>query len=173
MMAESPEIKPIPTSLSPTEQFAQYLGRRGKRMTPQRELIVEQIFSHHDHFDVEELLDHLRDLISQRRVSRPTVYRTLAELVDAGLLRKITIGTRAVYEHEYGYPSHDHFFCQSCGALIEFRSPALEKLRDRLAREHGFQVLGHRMFILGLCRECQRQDRSSVKPCLEPPGLPR
>jgi Fur family ferric uptake transcriptional regulator len=172
MVSEPSEIKPLRTKATPAEQFAQYLARRGKRMTPQRELIVEQIFSHHDHFDVEELLNHLQALINQRRVSRPTVYRTLAELVAAGLLRKITIGPRAVYEHEYGYPSHDHFFCQSCGALIEFHAPALEELRDRLAQDHGFEVTGHRMFILGLCRDCKVQDRNSVKPRLESPGLP-
>lgn len=165
-------VGPIPTKVSPHEQFARYLSRKGKRMTRQRELIVRQIFSHHDHFDVEELLSHLRSGSQCSQVSRPTVYRTLAELVEAGLLRKITIGSRAVYEHEYGYVAHDHFFCQHCGRLIEFRSRELERLRDRLAKAHHFEVVAHRMFILGICRNC-RQDRAS-RP--RPPatlGLPR
>ena len=62
----------------------------------QRRLIVEQVFSHHDHFDADELLDHLHPLMAQRHLSRPTVYRTLSELVEAGMLRKMVLrGPRA------------------------------------------------------------------------------
>ena len=56
----------------PTERFAQFLQARGKRLTPQRRLIVEQVFSHHDHFDADELIDHLQPLLAARRkLSRP------------------------------------------------------------------------------------------------------
>jgi Fur family ferric uptake transcriptional regulator len=170
-MAKNHGLRSTATNVSATKHFAEYLSRKGKRMTRQRELIVAQIFSHHDHFDVEELLDHLRDLVQRGKVSRPTVYRTLTELVDAGLLRKITIGKRAVYEHEFGYPAHDHFFCQNCGKLIEFHSRALEQLRDRLARQHRFAALGHRMFILGLCSDCQAQTEPTGASRMESPGL--
>jgi Fur family ferric uptake transcriptional regulator len=141
--------------LPPVEQFARFLQSTGKRVTQQKRLIVEQVFSHHDHFDAEELLDHLRSLILQRKVSRPTVYRTLAELVDAGMLRTMTLDGRSIYEHEYGYPSHDHLHCRQCNELIEFHSAELERIRDAVAKEHDFEVIGHRMFITGLCRRCQ------------------
>ncbi|HUT95648.1 MAG TPA: Fur family transcriptional regulator [Thermoguttaceae bacterium] len=147
----------VQVKLPPMEQFAQFLQRRGKRITRQRRLIVETVFSHHDHFDADELMGHLRDLIAKREVSRPTVYRTLSELVEAGLLRKMTLGGRSVFEHEYGYPSHDHLYCQVCNRLIEFQSDALERLRDKVARRHDFQVVGHRMFITGICSDCRRR----------------
>ncbi len=150
----------VAVRLPPVERFAQYLQTTGKRVTQQKQLIVEQVFSHHDHFDVEELLDHLRPLTAQRKVSRPTVYRTLAELVEAGMLRKMELSGRSVYEHEYGYPSHDHLFCQNCNQLIEFHSAQLERIRDAVAKEHQFQVFGHRMFVTGLCRDCQRKDQA-------------
>jgi len=144
---------------SPMEQFAEFLQRRGKRITRQRRLIVETVFSHHDHFDADELMGHLQELIAQRKVSRPTVYRTLSELVEAGLLRKMTLGGRSVFEHEYGYPSHDHLYCQVCNRLIEFQSDALGRLRDKVARQHDFQVVGHRMFVTGICSDCRRRQR--------------
>jgi Fur family ferric uptake transcriptional regulator len=142
---------------SPAEQFARFLQGRGKRVTRQRRLIVDTVFSHHDHFDADELMDHLQELIAKRELSRPTVYRTLAELVEAGLLRKMALGGRSVFEHEYGYPSHDHLYCQRCNRLIEFHSEALERIRDEVARQHHFQVVGHRMFVTGVCRECRRR----------------
>jgi Fur family ferric uptake transcriptional regulator len=146
-------------SLPPLERFAEYLKSRGKRATRQRLAIVQQVFSHHDHFDADELMAHLEDSIARRTLSRPTVYRTLAELVDAGLLRKMALGGRSVFEHDYGYPRHDHLYCQVCNTLIEFHSAALEHLRDRVAREHDFQVVGHRMFVTGICAACRRAQR--------------
>ena len=145
--------------LPPLERFAEYLKSRGKRVTRQRHLIVQQVFSHHDHFDADELMAHLEDSIARRRLSRPTVYRTLGELVDAGLLKKMTLGGRSIFEHDYGYPRHDHLYCQVCNTLIEFHSDALERLRDRVAGEHDFQVLGHRMFVTGICAACRRRAR--------------
>jgi Fur family ferric uptake transcriptional regulator len=156
-MPDDFSLRSVHVPLSPMERFGQFLRTRGKRNTIQRKLIVEQVFSHHDHFDADELMDHLQELIAQRRVSRPTVYRTLGELVEAGLLRKMTLGGRSVYEHDYGYPRHDHLYCQICNRLIEFHSEALERLRDRVAREHDFQVLSHRMFVTGICSDCQRR----------------
>lgn len=155
-MTRSFSLGPINVQLSAEERFSQFLQTSGKRITQQRRIIVEQIFSHHDHFDADELIDHLRDLIVQRKVSRPTVYRTLAELVEAGLLRQMSLGGRSIYEHDYGYPSHDHLYCQMCNRLIEFHSADLERIRDAAARAYDFQVQSHRMFVTGVCAECRR-----------------
>lgn len=141
----------------PMERFAEFLQRRGKRVTQQRRMIVEQVFSHHDHFDADELMDHLQEMISRRKVSRPTVYRTLAELVEAGLLRKMSLRGRSVYEHDYGYPRHDHLYCQVCNRLIEFHTERLDRLCDEVARQHDFHVHSHRMFVMGICADCRRR----------------
>ena len=155
-MAKGFSLRSVQVKLPPAERFAQFLAGRGKRLTRQRELIVQQVFSHHDHFDADELIDHLQPLITERQLSRPTIYRTLGELVEAGMLRAMSLGGRNVYEHQYGYPSHDHLYCQSCNKLIEFHSGELEKLRDAVARRHQFEVFSHRMFVVGICADCRR-----------------
>lgn len=159
-MPEDFSLRAVSPPLPPVERFAQYLQSHGKRVTQQRRLIVEEVYSHHDHFDADELMEHLQDLIAQRKVSRPTVYRTLAELVDARLLRKMSLGGRSVYEHDYGYPSHDHLHCEVCNKLIEFHSEEMERLRDAVAAKHSFQVRNHRMFVNGICRDCQQRESS-------------
>jgi Fur family transcriptional regulator, ferric uptake regulator len=151
-------LRSVAVRLPPTERFGQYLQTTGKRITQQKRVIVEQVFSHHDHFDADELLEHLRPLVAQRKVSRPTVYRTLAELVAAGMLRKMEMSGRSVYEHEYGYPSHDHLYCERCNQLVEFHSAELERIRDAVAKEHRFEVIGHRMFVTGICSKCLREE---------------
>jgi Fur family ferric uptake transcriptional regulator len=146
----------VEVSLSPLQRFQQYLQSCGKRVTQQRRTLVEQIFSRHEHFDAEDLTEELIRHQGSRRVSRPTVYRTLAELVDAGLLRKMNLEGRAVYERDYGYPQHDHLHCQRCNRLIEFRSDDLLRIRDTVARQRKFRVTGHRLIITGICHHCQK-----------------
>ncbi len=90
-------------------------------------------------------------------VSRPTVYRTLKEFVDAGLLRSFELNGRAVYEHDYGYPQHDHLYCTKCNKLYEFRSDELSAMIDEIAKTRRFRVRGHRLTVEGVCDECTKQ----------------
>ena len=143
----------VEVSSSPQERFADFLQSKGKRITQQRRILVDYVFKRHDHFDAEELILNLAQQPEGRKVSRPTVYRTLNELVDAGLLRRMKLRGRAIYEHDYGYPQHDHLYCTSCEQLIEFQSSELQSLRRAVARgvrlpRHGPPAdhLGH------LCR---------------------
>ncbi|MBX7167682.1 MAG: transcriptional repressor [Pirellulales bacterium] len=165
---ETPHAEPgrfslgeVHVSLTPLERFQEFLQSRGKRVTQERRTIVEEVFRNHEHFDADNLLELLNRNVPGHRVSRPTVYRTLTQLVEAGLLRKMTLGGRAVYEHDYGYPQHDHLHCQKCDKLIEFSSDEIKPLRDAVAREHNFRVLGHRLIISGICADCSRPARPS------------
>ena len=103
-------------------RFEEYLQSRGMRMTQQRRLLLEHVFSRHEHFDADALIEQMPSSGKEGHVSRPTVYRTLNEFVDAGLLRRFQLGGRAVYEHDYGYPQHDHLHCLECQKLIEFKA---------------------------------------------------
>ena len=119
--------------------------------------LVDHVFSHHEHFDADQLMEQLPSSGQPGHVSRPTVYRTLSELVEAGLLVRMDLGGRSVYEHDYGYPNHDHLHCTVCDKLIEFQSADLVGIRDAVARQNAFRVTGHRLIVSGVCSECQRR----------------
>jgi len=152
----------VDVAMTPRERFAEFLQARGKRITRQRQMIVEHVSSHNEHFDAEQLLEGLRKTSHGARASRPTVYRTLTEMVDAGLLKKMVLGGRAVYEHDYGYPQHDHLHCTSCQQLIEFSSDELLRIRNAVAGQHQFRAQGHRLIITGICADC-RSNRSKSR----------
>lgn len=156
-MSSNFSLGKVEVSLTPTERFEEFLKSRGKRVTQQRRLIVEDVFAQHDHFNADELCDVLQK--AGRDVSRPTVYRTLNEMVEAGLLRKMTIGSRSVYELDYGYPQHDHLYCEKCDKLMEFQSEEIVRIREQVAREFSFRVSGHRFIVYGICDECQKRSR--------------
>ena len=161
--SESFALGSVEVALSPVERFREFLESRGKKFTSQRELLVETIFSRHDHFEADELVESLA-YGHDTKVGRATVYRTLTELVNAGLLRKLELSDRVVYEHDYGYPQHDHLHCEKCQKLIEFQSDEILKLRDEVAAKYGFRVASHRLIITGVCQECRQANRRRKRP---------
>ncbi|MGC6446249.1 MAG: Fur family transcriptional regulator [Rubripirellula sp.] len=162
-MSNSESLEPLRVSLSPQERFEEYLQTRGLRQTNQRKFLIEAVFEEHDHFDADELIDRLPRRGEENYVSSATVYRTLREFVDAGLLKSFQLDGRTVYELDYGYPQHDHLYCTVCRSLIEFQSDELMATRDQVAAEKGFRVSGHRMIIQGICKDCSKMRRKKRK----------
>lgn len=158
-MTEEFTLGNVQVAQSPTARYEEYLQSRGKRMTQPKKQLLEHVYSRHEHFDAESLIEQLPTSGQQGHIGRATIYRALKEFVDAGLLREFKLGGRSVYEHDYGYPQHDHLHCLKCEKLIEFQSDELIELRDAVAREHRFRVHGHRLIISGVCESCRTSNR--------------
>src|SRR5436305_3959097 len=148
------QLPAVEVSQSPESNFQEYLGSRPRpqRYTDQQRDMVQYIFSRHNHFDADQLIDDMKK--AGFRVSRATVYRTLGKLVDAGLLRRLELGPRMYYEHDYGYPQHEHMQCGQCGKMIEFQSPAIEAAMREVCRQHFFNAVAHTLIVRGTCAEC-------------------
>ena len=146
----------VEVSQSPESKFREYLASRPRpqRYTDQQRDMVRFIFAQHNHFDADQLIDDMKR--SGFPVSRATVYRTLAKLVDAGLLRRLELGPRMFYEHDYGYPQHEHMYCEKCGSVIEFQDAALDSLIHDVCQQNNFQTNGHTFIIRGICTACNR-----------------
>jgi Fur family ferric uptake transcriptional regulator len=150
-----PSLGTVTVAQSPEERFDEYLQSRGKRMTQQKRQLLKRVFERHEHFDAESLIEQLMAVDKAGRIGRATVYRFLKELVEAGLLREFQLDGRSVFEHDYGYPQHDHLYCRECHKLYEFHNEELIKLRDSIAQENNFRVTSHRFIIFGTCEECR------------------
>ena len=156
------KIQSANLSRPPQERFEDYLQSRGMRNTEQRRTLLDIVFAEHEHFDADQLIARLPIRGAKGYVSRPTVYRTLNEFVDAGLLKRFELDGRSVYEHDYGYPEHDHFYCNRCQELIEFQDPGLSELIESISQTHQFQLRNHRLIISGVCESC-RKSRKRVR----------
>ncbi len=152
--AQRDHLTPLVVTNSPVEKFREFLEIRGEKLTERRRVQVEHIFNSHKHFDADELVRDLHD--AGHRVSRATVYRTLRLLVEAGLLREMRLTNRSAFEHDYGYPAHDHLHCTTCNRIVEFRNDEILRLRDAISLAHGFRPAGHRFLISGVCAACSR-----------------
>jgi Fur family ferric uptake transcriptional regulator len=132
-------------SLTPIEsRCAEY----GLRMTGQRRVIAQVLSSATDHPDVEEV--HRRAHALDPRISLSTVYRTLKLFSAKGILERHDFGHgRGRYEAAMG-EHHDHLLDVETGRVIEFSNADIEALQVRVARELGFELVGHRLELYGV-----------------------
>ena len=92
---------------------------------------------------------------TNHRSSRATVYRTLALLVDAGLLGEIELGgEQTTYDPNFlDRPTHNHLVCIDCGRIVEFEDSHVELLNDCLTRRLGFQPVRQSIRIEACCEK--------------------
>ncbi len=81
------------------DEFRRFLALAGKRLSHERAIVAEEVFSSREAFSTDDLIERLPQRDDGRRVSRSSVYRTLALMEEARLLRKVSMGTyRDAYE---------------------------------------------------------------------------
>jgi Fur family ferric uptake transcriptional regulator len=84
-------------------------------------------------------------------VGLATVYRVLMQFEQAGLLvRHHFESGKAVYELNEG-KHHDHLVCLQCGRVEEFYDAEIEKRQQRIARERGFEISEHALYLYADC----------------------
>ncbi|MGK6316135.1 Fur family transcriptional regulator [Neorhizobium sp. DT-125] len=134
------------TDLSKT--LEELCAEKGMRMTDQRRVIARILQESDDHPDVEEL--YRRSSRVDPRISISTVYRTVKLFEDEGIIERHDFRDgRSRYE-TVPEEHHDHMIDLNTGNVIEFRSAEIEALQERIAREHGFRLVGHRLELYGI-----------------------
>jgi len=113
------------------------------RMTGQRRVIARVLSAADDHPDVEEL--YRRANAVDARISLSTVYRTLKLFEAKGILEHHDFGAgRRRYERARRR-HHDHLIDVESGRVIEFQNDEIERLQQRVARDLGFKLIGHKL----------------------------
>lgn len=136
-----------------TAELNRYLASKGMKSTRQRDAVAEVFFSTSGHISAEDL--YLMVTKKHPGIGLTTVYRTLKLLTEAGLAKERRFGEpQGVYEKNDTDKHHDHLICTSCGKIIEFKEPSIEKMQDDVAERYGFIVHDHKMELYGLCKTC-------------------
>ena len=88
-------------------------------------------------------------------VGLATVYRVLTQFEQAGLLvRHHFEGGKAVYELNEG-SHHDHLVCLQCGRVEEFYDSDIEKRQIKVAKDRGFAIHDHQLYLYADCIKAQ------------------
>ena len=118
----------------------------GIRMTAQRSLIIETLLESDDHPDADRV--YRRAVERDQSISLPTVYRALNLFEGAGIIKKINMNDgKARFEPVRN--DHDHLIDADNGLIHEFQNKELKKILDSIAKEMGYEVIEHRIEIVG------------------------
>ncbi|HUO81628.1 MAG TPA: ferric iron uptake transcriptional regulator [Gammaproteobacteria bacterium] len=129
------------------------LRRAGLKVTLPRLKILEILDNdRHRHLSAEDLYKAL--LESGEDIGLATVYRVLTQFETAGLVNRHHFeGGHSVFELDDG-AHHDHIVCVKCGRVDEFVDDVIEKRQKDIARQTGYEMTDHSLYIYGVCSAC-------------------
>ena len=135
------------------EKFRRHLHQKRRKVTDGRTQVFKEVMNAHGHFAAEEIVKFCRK--NNRKVSRATIYRSLRELLEAGVIRETAFGEKHQhYEHIYDEKPHHHARCIRCGEMIEFPDLQEDRIYVPFLKKKGFEILGHEMHFYGICAKC-------------------
>jgi Fe2+ or Zn2+ uptake regulation protein len=139
--------------MNSVDHFCTQLKAQGRRVTPQRRAIIQALVENHSHPTAEQVLTRVRG--NMPNLSPATVYNTLHELVDIGVLQELDLG---LGERHYDvFPAnHAHLVCSRCGRIedVPCNSEALMPSSEHM---HGFLLKECNVVFRGYCPACASQ----------------
>ncbi len=142
------------TEQSTTAAYIDSLRPPGSKRSSKRDRIVDVFLRQDGHLTADDLVDLIRK--EDQRISRATVYRTLAWMEAAGIARKVDFGEgRFRFEHSYRHPRHFHLICKNCNQSMEFLSSDIEQMIEEVADARAFTVSQVVVQLYGTCEACR------------------
>ena len=126
--------------------FRRKLKADGLKYTPERAQVLDTVVRFDGLFEAEGVLRQVK--LSNVRVSKATVYRTIKLLQEAGIIQRVLFDAeQAHYQLVYGRTPQDLIIRLDTGALVPIDLPELIALREAVCRAHGLTAKGHRLHI--------------------------
>lgn len=118
----------------------------GLKMTGQRKLILQVLNNSTDHPSVEDVYARAQAL--DPSVSMATVYRTLNLLDEMNLVIRHEFNENFA-RFEITGEHHHHLIDLETGDVVEFQNEKLERLKEEIARELGYELIDHTLELYG------------------------
>ncbi|MDX6254165.1 MAG: Fur family transcriptional regulator, ferric uptake regulator [Frankiales bacterium] len=127
-------------------------GAAAHRLSRREQLVLAALSGRARPVTAQELYAELRG--TRDAVGLSTAYRIVHALTDRGLLHVFALEGGETGYRACGGRSHEHLVCKECGDVQEVDGATMRAAVAMLPTE-GFQVLAHRLELVGRCRTCQ------------------
>ena len=135
------------------EQMLDRLRERDCRITPQRVALLRLLAVDEEHSSASHLHQQLRTQFPT--TSLATVYKTLNLLKEMGEVVEFGFSDDDNrYDGARPFP-HPHLICVQCRKIVDTDTSLASSLVKDVAADSGYQIIGHRLDLYGLCPECQ------------------
>ncbi|MGM9858363.1 MAG: Fur family transcriptional regulator [Bacilli bacterium] len=128
-----------------------------KRLTMQKEIILEAVNELACHVTSEMVFDHIHS--SFPHISKATVYRNLRSLAEDNLIRKISLPGE-VDRFDHIVIPHYHARCNCCGKIFDVAIKTKDNLNESVILPDGFKSDDHEILFTGLCKSCLEKHKS-------------
>lgn len=136
------------------EDLIGQLKEKGLKITPQRLAILDSLLEKcREHPGATMIFNEARK--KAKRVSLSTVYATLKEFSENGLIRQLEFD-RMENRYDVDLSDHVNLICNRCGKIVDYAVPESLAPRD-IARKSGFIVTDTRLEFHGYCRDCLKR----------------
>lgn len=128
----------------------------GLKVTLPRLKILDMLEkSSNRHLSAEDMYKALMD--NGEEIGLATVYRVLTQFEAAGLVKRHHFeGGNSVFELSES-EHHDHILCVKCGRVDEFIDEIIEERQHVVAKEMGYQMTDHSLYMYGVCAACNKE----------------
>lgn len=138
-----------------------YLAAHGMRKTPERYEILRAACAMTGLFSIDELAQRMQDEATFQ-VSRVTLFNSLETFVDARLVIKHSLKRAALYECNIENKPRVYLVCDKCDTVKSMeKSDVMNYLRT--LRSRSFVVRQPVLYLHGLCKKCDIQQRKQMK----------
>jgi Fur family ferric uptake transcriptional regulator len=146
--------------INQVEEYIDFLNIVSKRLeshnqilTLNKSMILEILFENSEHLSAEDIIE-LSKYKKDCLLKTTTVYRALSAFEALGIVHSILVNDKKRYETNFK-EHHDHLICVKCNSIIEFINSKVEKEQEKIAKQQGFKLLTHTMYLYGVCKDCQ------------------
>lgn len=137
------------------DEVLEVLRAQGKRVTPQRSLLLQVIRQSKGHLDADEIYRLARE--KDPRISLSTVYRNLNMLKELGLISELHLDEEHHHYELKDAAEHYHLICSGCGRVVEFDSSLVGELMNQVSGEKDFLIERAHIDLVGLCAKCRTE----------------
>lgn len=134
----------------------EWLKEHGLKNTKQREMLIKLLMEATEPLDADCLLTKMKEMMIDCNLS--TIYRNMEKMIQFHLILETKMNQKSYFSIDR--QKHGHYIqCLSCKAVVMVEGCPFEQYERFLEQRTGYKMLGHKVELFGLCKDCRLKEQ--------------